>query len=171
MNATEFKQQVISLSDRLYPMVTRMLGNAETAEDAIQEIMIRLWDKRRQLKHHPNVPGFVFLTARNYCLDLLKKSKPVFDDASENHITNVTENNGPAELEWKELNVLVQDIIKTLPDQQLEIITLRDLDGLEYKEIEGITNLNVGHIRVLLSRARKQVALELKKIYSYEGKH
>ncbi|MFB6317706.1 RNA polymerase sigma factor [Saccharicrinis sp. FJH54] len=171
MNATEFKQQVVSLSDRLYPMVARMLGNAETAEDAIQEIMIRLWDKRRQLKHHPNVPGFVFFTARNYCLDLLKKSNPVFEKAGEMHQSGWSENRGPADLEWKELNVLIQDVIKTLPDQQHEIITLRDLDGLEFKEIAGLTNLNVEHIRVLLSRARKQVALELKKIYSYEGKH
>ena len=45
---------------------------------------------------------------------------------------------------------------------------LRDLDGLEYDEIAEITKLNVEHIRVLLSRARKQVSAKLKKIYSYE---
>ncbi|MBI0398548.1 RNA polymerase sigma factor [Cyclobacterium marinum] len=42
MKTKEFKERVISMSDRLYPMVSRMLGNAANAEDAIQEIMIKL---------------------------------------------------------------------------------------------------------------------------------
>lgn len=171
MNATEFKQQVISLSDRLFPMVSRLLGSRINAEDAIQEIMIRLWDKRRLLKKHPNVPGFVFLTARNYCLDQLKKVKPEFDDTAELHNACETDTYGTDDMEWKELNNLIDHIVQTLPDQQQKIITMRDLDGLEFHEIAVITNLKVEHIRVLLSRARKQLALELKKIYSYEGKH
>lgn len=171
MNVAEFKQQVISLSDRLFPMVSRMLGGRINAEDAIQEIMIRLWDKRRQLKKHPNVPGFVFLTARNYCLDQLKKAKPDFDDTAGLHNACDTDKYGTDDLEWKELKILIGRIVQSLPDQQQKIITMRDLDGLEFQEIAVMTNLKVEHIRVLLSRARKQVALELKKIYSYEGKH
>ena len=57
-------------------MVARMLGNKESAEDAVQEIMMKLWDKRRNLEKHPNITGFVFLTARNYCIDILKKKYP-----------------------------------------------------------------------------------------------
>ena len=76
MNTKDFKDKVVSLSERIYPMVVRMLGNKESAEDAVQEIMIKLWDKRGNLKNHPNITGFVFLTARNYCLDILKKKIP-----------------------------------------------------------------------------------------------
>ncbi len=70
MNTTDFKDKVVSLSERIYPMVTRILGNKESAEDVVQEIMIKLWDKRKNLEKHPNVTGFVFLTARNYCENL-----------------------------------------------------------------------------------------------------
>ena len=167
MNTKDFKDKVVSLSERIYPMVARMLGNKESAEDAVQEIMIKLWDNRRNLMNHPNIIGFVFLTARNYCLDILKKKYPGME-SFERHFGMVEKGNNENEIEWKELNVIVGNILKELPEQQREIMILRDLDGLEYNEISEITKLNIEHIRVLLSRARKQVSIKLKKIYSYE---
>ena len=67
MNKKEFRLKVFSLSEHLFPMVSRMLGNKANAEDAIQEIMMKLWLKRKQIGLHPNITGLVFLTARNYC--------------------------------------------------------------------------------------------------------
>ena len=65
MKTKDFEDKVLSLSDRIYPMVVRMLGNNGSAEDAVQEIMIKLWDRRKKIGNHPNIHGFVFLTARN----------------------------------------------------------------------------------------------------------
>jgi RNA polymerase sigma-70 factor (ECF subfamily) len=45
---------------------------------------------------------------------------------------------------------------------------MRDLDGYEFFEIAAATQLKIEHVRVLLSRARKQVSIKLGKIYSYE---
>jgi len=167
MNTKDFKNKVVSLSGRIYPMVARMLGNKESAEDAVQEIMMKLWDKRRNLEKHPNITGFVFLTARNYCIDILKKKYPE-TEPFEIHLrlmaTETSENN----IEWSELTAIIQNILRELPEQQREIIILHDLDGLEYPEIAEITKLKIEHVRVLLSRARKQVSVKLKKIYSYE---
>ena len=166
MNSKDFKDKVVSLSERIYPMVARMLGSRESAEDAVQEIMIKLWDKRRNLMNHPNITGFVFLTARNYCLDALKKKYPE-TESFEVHFRLMETERSENEMEWKELNAIIGNILKELPEQQREIMILRDLDGLEYNEIAEITKLKVEHIRVLLSRARKQVSVKLKKIYSY----
>ncbi|WP_299046581.1 sigma factor [uncultured Polaribacter sp.] len=68
MNKENFKLKVFSLSERIYPMVARMLGSID-AEDAIQEIMFKLWQRRKQVAKHPNIKGLVFLTARNYCIE------------------------------------------------------------------------------------------------------
>ena len=167
MNSRDFKDKVVSLSERIYPMVARMLGSRESAEDAVQEIMIKLWGKRGNLKNHPNITGFVFLTARNYCLDALKKKYPETEPFNI-HFRLIETERSENEIEWKELNAIIGTILKELPEQQREIMILRDMDGLEYNEIAEITKLNVEHIRVLLSRARKQVSVKLKKIYSYE---
>lgn len=168
MNAIEFKNKILPLSDRMYPMVARLLGNDENTRDAVQVIMMKLWDKRKLLSKHPNVSGFVFLTARNYCMDVLRKNKPEIQDSelciqfAETGLTVADE------LEYKELKRLIVEILDKLPKQQKEVMVMREIDGLEYNEISEITDLKIDHIRVLLSRARKTVSVELKRIYSYE---
>ncbi|TGV00491.1 RNA polymerase sigma factor [Flavivirga rizhaonensis] len=169
MNKTEFKLKVFSLSEHLFPMVSRMLGNNTNAEDAIQEIMMKLWVKRKQIGQHPNITGFVFLTARNYCIDLMRKKRLEIDDSSL-QLEILKSENGQEQLEWKELNLntIIKKIVKSLPEQQREVIIMRDLDGYEFIEIAAATQLKVEHVRVLLSRARKQISIKLEKAYSYE---
>lgn len=167
MNKTEFKLKVFSLSERLFPMVSRMLGNKANAEDAIQEIMIKLWVKRKHIAEHPNIQGLVFSTARNHCIDILRKKKLDLYDASF-QLEIVKSEDGREGLEWKELNTIIKQIVTQLPEQQREVILMRDLDGYEFVEIAAATHLKIEHVRVLLSRARKRVSEELEKTYSYE---
>lgn len=167
MDKTDFKNNIFSLSERIYPMVSRMLGNEQDAKDAIQEIMIKLWKKQASLVDHPNQSGFVFLTARNYCLDLLKQKKPTILN-SEVHLNNETSASGQEDYELKELIALIETILKNGPALHKEVLLMRDLDGMEYDEIAEATNLKIGHIRVLISRTRKQVQEQLKKSYSYD---
>ena len=169
MNKEEFRRNVFSLSEQLFPMVSRMLGNRANAEDAIQEIMMKLWVRRHKIGQHPNVKGLVFSVARNYCVDVLRKKRWEIQDTSLHH--GILKSDYEQEpLEWKELNLLIRRILKNLPERQREVLMMRDLDGYEFTEIAAATKLKVEHVRGLLSRARKQVSIQLEKIYSYEGK-
>ena len=167
MTKVEFRLKVFSLSERLFPMVSRMLGTRANAEDAIQDIMLKLWIKRKHISQHPNIKGLVFSTARNHCIDILRKKKLDIYDASF-QLEIVKSANSREALEWKELNIIIKKIVAQLPEQQREVILMRDLDGYEFLEIAAATQLKVEHVRVLLSRARKQVRVELEKTYSYE---
>jgi RNA polymerase sigma-70 factor (ECF subfamily) len=168
MNKQEFKIKVFSLSERLYPLLYRLLGSREKVEDALQEIMMKLWLKRHKIQDHPNINAFVFLTAKNYCLDVLRKNNPKVVD-SDLYMKTLQSENGHENLKAKELNEVILRIIRKLPESQSEVLILRDLDGLEFEEIASVTNLNIKHVRVLLSRARKHVRSELKSKYYYEG--
>ena len=170
MNKLDFKLNVFSLSERLFPMVARMLGSAN-AEDAIQEIMLKLWQKRKQVEKHPNIKGLVFLTARNYCIDVLRK-KPFALEDSTDYFKILESENDYTQIEWKELNTIILEILKKLPKQQTEVFMMRDLDAYEFTEIAAALEIKIEHVRVLLSRARKQIGIELEKTYSYErGKY
>lgn len=167
MNKTDFKLKVFSLSERLYPMVARMLGNSGNTEDAIQDIMMKLWGKRKHLEHHPNITGFVFLTARNYCIDMLRKKKQTVDDATP-FLQVLKSGEDHKGIEWKELNHIIKNVLQTLPEQQQDVFIMRDIDGCEFVEIAAVMQIKIEHARVLLSRARKQIGIALEKTYSYE---
>lgn len=167
MNKNDFKVSIFSLTERLFPLVTRLLGDKTKAEDAIQEIMIKLWEKRKQLENHPNIKGFVFLTARNYCLDILRKKRILINDG-EIYLNLFSDTNEQSQLERQELNEIIAGILKKLPKQQREIFIMRDIDGYEFTEIAAIMKLKITNVRVLLSRARKTISTALEKTYSYE---
>ncbi|KGL61821.1 RNA polymerase sigma factor [Polaribacter sp. Hel1_85] len=167
MTKQDFKLNVFSLSERLFPMVARLLGNNANAEDAIQEIMIKLWNKRSQLEQHPNINGLVILTARNYCLDILRKKTRVLEDST-NELRVLKNTKQNSDLEWKELNNIILKILKNIPEQQKEVFLMRDVDGYEFSEIAAAMEIKIEHVRVLLSRARKQIGIALEKNYDYE---
>lgn len=64
----------------------------------------------------------------------------------------------------------VRHIIARLPVQQQKIVTLRDVKGCSYEEIEQVTGLNATNVRVLLSRARKKIREEFNKWSNYESR-
>lgn len=167
MTKQDFKLKVFSLSERLFPMVARLLGSTSNAEDAIQEIMIKLWGKRKKIENHPNIKGFVFLTARNYCIDLLRKKTLILNDST-SELRVLKSTNEVEDLEWEELNSIILKILEQLPQQQKEVFLMRDVDGYEFTEIAIAMSIKIEHVRVLLSRARKQIGIALEKKYDYE---
>ena len=166
MKTDEFIERVVSLAPRIYPLVARLLGNDEEAEDAVQETMLKLWKIKNRLNSHPNLQGFVFLTARNHCLDMLKQRKYIFEDIGQLDIRDQDRND--TEYEYQEHYNYIKEIINSLPENYREVIILRDIDGLEYDEISAITGKSTEHLRVILSRARRSVATKISEIYSYE---
>ena len=68
-------------------------------------------------------------------------------------------------LEEKEQLRQVRQIINRLPQNQKKVIRLQGIAGCSIEEIENLTGLSNGNIRVLLSRARKQIQEQINKLY------
>jgi len=166
MTTEEFKNSVIPFSRKLYPMLFRILKNEEETRDALQDLMIKLWNKRSALKKCSNQSAYIFTAAKNHGFDLLKKKRPATVKENEDHkILNIQASE--VSQETKEKYEHVHRIIEKLPDKYRDIIQLRDIDGLTFDEIKEITGYEVPYIRVILSRARLKVKQEVEKIYDY----
>lgn len=166
MNHSEFLNIVMPFKDKLYRLAKRLLISDAEAEDATQEVLLKLWTNKQGLKKYRSVEAFSMTMLKNYCFDKLKSK----------HSKNVklVHNNydsGNASLqhkvEIKDSVSWVEKIINTLPEQQRIIIQLRDIEHYELKEIEKITNMSAINIRVTLSRARKTIREQLQKTHNY----
>jgi RNA polymerase sigma-70 factor, ECF subfamily len=166
MTSEEFRQNIIPFSKKLYPMIRRILMDEEETRDAVQELMMKLWDKRNVLDKCDNQGAYIFSVAKNHCLDLVKKKRPLrISGAEEYKILNIQANENNFEL--KEQHDHVHRIIATLPEKYREVLRFRDIDGLSFEEIKEMTGLEIPYIRVILSRSRLKVKSELLKINNY----
>lgn len=165
MNQLEFNKKVYSLRDQLFRFARRILSNSDEANDSIQDVMLKLWDKRSELKNMQSIPSYAYAITRNACYDKLKHLKIVRENEVE--LSNQYAQPIIAINEESERLEYVRRIIKSLPELQRKIIHLRDVEEQEMDEICRITGLKENAVRVNLSRARKKVRDEITKIYSY----
>ena len=168
MNSDEFKKLVLPYGKKLFHFARLLLKDDYSAQDAVQEVYIKLWNMRRELVKIKNIEAFAIKITKNWCLDRLKKKKPQFIgdySAGFDQQKDVHEPDKIMERDEKIRNL--HNILDTLPEQQRILIRLRDIDGYGFDEISEITDLNEVTIRVNLSRARKRIREEFIKIDSY----
>ena len=169
MTPQEFKIRVFPLKNKLYRFAKRLLDDPEEAKDIVQEVFIKLWNKRENLVEYRSIEALAMVTTRNLCLDKLKVKK--FPSESIDNLRNEVEETGYEEK--RDLSDMVQKIhhiIKTLPELQRTVIQLRDIEGYDFDEISGILDMNENAVRVNLSRARKKIReiLVNNKFYEYQ---
>ena len=169
MDAESFKKEFLPYHRKLYCIAYRLLENAADAEDLVQEAYLKLWDKREGLAIISNPEAFSVTLVKNMCFDLLRSGKYALSkqlvELTEVHTVAPADN-----LEIRDEVQQVKNIIARLPEQQQRIVTLRDVKGCSYEEIEHATGLNATNVRVLLSRARKRIREEFNKWSNYESR-
>ena len=165
MNQKEFIELLLPCKDKLYRLAKRLLVSSDEAEDAVQEVYLKLWKGRDKINNYRSPEAFAITMTKNYCLDRLKSRQ-----ASNLKIVHSNYKN-PDSIERKidanEGVALVFKIMDTLPEKQKIIMQLRDIEQFDFNEIAKMLNINETAIRVSLSRARKVVREKLIKQYNY----
>jgi RNA polymerase sigma-70 factor, ECF subfamily len=171
MTRADFENLVKKLSRKLYGIACRMLKEQQVSEDAVQEVMVKLWKMNTRLSEYESVEALAVTMIKNHCIDVIRKQKHWIETADSSFsVSGVYEPTPHELLERMESYEAVQRIIEALPDLYREIIILRDIEDLEYDEIVSRTGQNINTVRVTLSRARKMVRDEYKKHYDESGR-
>lgn len=166
MTQKEFVQLVTPFKDKIYRLAKRILVSSDEAEDAVQEVLLKLWKGRDRIVTYKKPEAFAMTMTKNYCLDRLKSKQAghltivhsSFTASKERLQDQIEANDGVS---------LVFKIMDTLPEQQKLVLQLRDIEHYEFKEIAQILEMNETAVRVTLSRARKAIRQELTKQYNY----
>jgi RNA polymerase sigma-70 factor (ECF subfamily) len=138
----------------------------EEAEDAVQEVFIRLWKMGDQLDSYQSIDALATTMTRNYCIDQIRKKKNLLFDYKEKDSNKLITASPLELLENKESDEIIESMIENLPETFRGLIQMRDVQGLDYEEIAGRTGQNINTIRVTISRARALLRDEYKKYYN-----
>lgn len=166
MKQSEFLNLVMPVKDKLYRLAKRLLVSAEEAEDATQEILMRLWDGKHKIGKYRNLEAFAMTMTKNFCLDRLKSKqssnlKLVHSNYADESVSLQKEIEINDSLSW------VERIMDELPEQQKLVLQFRDVEEYEFEEISEMLDMSPTNVRVTLSRARKAVREKLLEKHSY----
>jgi len=168
MTRDEFNDLVRQLNRNLFGYAFRLLRNHEEAEDAVQEIFIKLWSMGKKLDEYKSIGALATTMTKNFCIDQLRKRQHLFREEQDGKELQISGSASPFEImERRESEDILYQIIDQLPENYKESIRLREIEGLSYEEIAEKTEQNINTLRVTLSRARKMVREEFNK-YQYE---
>ncbi|MCG5644859.1 sigma-70 family RNA polymerase sigma factor [Flavobacteriaceae bacterium LSUCC0859] len=166
MTESDFISFISPLQSSLYRVAKRLLISHEEAQDALSEVTLKLWDKRQQLAAVKNLEAYAMTMTKHFCLDRLKSKQG-------SHLRLVHVNYEKAthslaeQIEDKESVSLIRKAMDTLPEAQKMAVQLRDIEGLDYSQIEEILEMKPNAVRVALSRARKTLRDALLKQQAY----
>jgi RNA polymerase sigma-70 factor (ECF subfamily) len=166
MTQAEFLNIVMPFKDKVFRLAKRLLVSTEEAEDATQEILLKLWNNKKKISEYKNVEAFSMTMTKNFCLDKLKSKqaqnlKIVHSNYKDENVSLQRQVELNDSVSW------VGRIIQELPEQQRMIIQLRDIEEYDFDEIGKMLDMNPTAIRVALSRARKTIREKLTNTHNY----
>lgn len=166
MTQNEFLKIVIPLKDKVFRLSKRLLVSREEAEDATQEVIAKLWNKKQNLKNYNSIEALTMTLTKNYCLDRLKSKQASNLQLVHSNYTSREAGLDKTTEDRDRLN-WVEKIINQLPETQKMVVQLREIEELEFEEIAKIIETTPENVRVILSRARKTLREEIEKINNY----
>jgi len=136
----------------LYRTAYRMLGNREDTEDALQMTFMKLYGAINKFRGEAKLSTYIYRILFNVCHDLhrnrrmgepFKNSEPVFQPQNE-------------------LQILLDEAIRTLPDKMRACFMLFAIEGFKQDEIANMLNITVGTVKAHIFQAKGKLKQSLK---------
>lgn len=160
MSAEDFDKTYIPLRDSLYKIAFYILESSSEAEDALQDLYIKLWKNRAYLSSVSSPKGYAVLLLKNLCIDRLRRNSHRRSVQMDERV--LEKDMYDCDSESKE-RIYVEELeralgaMKKLPPRQAEILQMRALEDLSYDEIAERTGVSKVSLRVILSNARRNL--------------
>jgi len=153
MTNDEFENLIIQQKNKLYRFAFSILRNREEAEDAVQEVVLKLWNKRLSLHINKNIESFCMQSIKNHCLDVIRKQNQHLNYRNNSTFTHSENLN----IDNIDLVEKIKIEVQNLSTQQRMAIELKDFQGYDYAEISEILEQSVNAVRANVSQGRKRL--------------
>ena len=160
-----FKETVFCLKDEMYRFAKRFVMSSDEAEDIVQDLMMKFWQKKEELPTFGNLKSYAMKSVKNECLNRLKHHdvKMGFADF-QIHRSELYQ------IETNNLKDQILGFIRQLPEKQKTVIHLKDVEEYEISEIAKMLEMEENAVRINLMRARQKIKEQITKLMNYENR-
>ena len=162
MQASDFKQLFLPCHRKLFSVAYRLMGNAQAAEDIVQETFLKLWMQRDKMEKVDNPEAYSITVLRRIFYDKMRAGHLQEVDKDVGSLQVSSSLNISKQLEEADEYQRVRLLINHLPEPQARIMLMRDIEDRSFEEISIETGLTEVNIRSILSRARKKIREQIK---------
>lgn len=142
----------------------RTSGGRNEAEDLLQDVFLQVWRARATWEPVAKLTTWLYTIARNACTNRLVRAgrERVRLDRLARAWRPATPSDGPhVRLQAEETEAAIRGAVAHLPERQREVLLLREVSGLGYAEIAGVTGWPMGTVKTELHRARRALAARI----------
>lgn len=162
MTAERFRKEYLPLQDELYRVAFYLLESTPDAEDAVQDLYLRLWDAADALDGISSPKAYCIRLLRNICVDKLRRCRP---DGEEKLPLQASDEALPDErLDGRQRLEAAIGRMSTLSESERTVLMMKVFDNLSYEQIQKRTGLSYLSLRVHLSNARRKIRKSIDKI-------
>ena len=153
-DAYAFRALFKSYYQPLVAHARRYVRDAQTSEDIVCDVFLKIWQEREKLEIKVSVKAYLYRMVRNHSLNYLKIKKPdLVDDFSLN--LSVSGSAADDRVNLNEMTKHIQEAIAELPERSRSVFTMHRYDNLKYSEIAKILNIAEGTVETHMVRSLK----------------
>ena len=166
-----FEEQVRQHQDRVYGFAYHFMGSRAAAEDVVQDVLIRFWERHGEVDAE-RVLGWLLRSTRNACIDAQRKRKTwrrFFESDADTLGAAASPAPSPhAEAEAADVQRHLRRALGRLGEPYRSIVILREIQQLQYHEISETLDLPMSTVKVYLHRARQRLRHHLAHVTDHE---
>ena len=175
---TAFDKLILKYKDKVFNLCYRFMGDYDEADDAAQETFVKVYRNLKKFRFESSFSTWIYRIAVNTCKNkmsslnyrinqqMIRLDKPKTSSNGVYPMEIEDHTHSPERLvERKEKQQLIQKAINSLPGKHRRLVVLRDIEGLSYEEIVGITGNKLGTVKSKLARARELLRKKLKGVF------
>jgi RNA polymerase sigma-70 factor, ECF subfamily len=161
-----FEELVRRNQQRMLALVGGILRHREDVEDVVQQVFLKAYVSIKRFDQRAAFSTWLYKIAVNECWDYLRKKKVrplVYEsDMSEEQVSRldgiVSAERPPENVSDRaEVRQLLDKMLEKLPEQDRQLLVLKEMEGFSVQELSEILNLNVNTVKVRLFRARGRI--------------
>lgn len=162
MKNIDFISDLLPLKNKLFRLALRITLDPIEAEDVVEDVLVKVWERREQLAEVENIAAYCTTTCRRLALD--RAAKQEAQNLSLEVVPTETADTAalPDEkMEQDERLQLVGQLFNRLPEKQRTALQLRDIEGHSYQEVAEQMQITEADVKVTIYRARQSLKQQI----------